>query len=90
MHPENNTPCKMKTRLFERLKQEYSPLGLSDTLLLNLARNLANSGHVTNENLEDVVMAQKECMEIAYKEIKAQVPGTTVRADPVSDTTSRF
>jgi hypothetical protein len=48
----------MKDKIFAALKQEYSNLGLGDTLLQAQAESLANLGFVTDENLEAIVKAQ--------------------------------
>lgn len=57
----------MKDKIFKRLKQEYAHLGLDDTFLLGLAESLANSGFVTDENIEGVVSAQKAYLESMQK-----------------------
>ncbi len=57
----------MKDKIFKRLKQEYAHLGLDDNFLLGLAESLANSGFVTDENLEGVVTAQKAYLEAMQK-----------------------
>lgn len=53
----------MKARLFDKLKQAYSQLGLGDDSLLGLAGAIAASGLVTEENLDMTVAAQKEYLE---------------------------
>lgn len=57
----------MKNKIFNRLKQEYAHLGLDDNFLLGLAESLANSGYVTDENIEGVVSAQKAYLESMQK-----------------------
>lgn len=57
----------MKNKIFNRLKQEYAHLGLDDNFLLGLAESLANSGYVTDENIEGVVTAQKAYLEAVQK-----------------------
>ena len=44
----------MKEKLFNALKQKYSNLGLSDETLQSVAESLANTGLVTDENLDTV------------------------------------
>ncbi|MBQ9473858.1 MAG: hypothetical protein IJU81_05560 [Bacteroidales bacterium] len=57
----------MKQRLFERLWEEYSTLGFDEAFLRGLAESLANSGFVTDENIQGVVSAQKACLESIQK-----------------------
>jgi len=52
-----------KTKIFDALKREYARLGLGDSLLQALADSLANSGFVTDENLESVIAGQKAYLE---------------------------
>lgn len=49
----------MKDKIFNSLKQNYSNLGLSDEILKGQAEALANTGFVTDENLQAVVDGQK-------------------------------
>lgn len=53
----------MKDKIFQRLKQVYSPLGLGDEILTSHAESLAALGLVTDANLETVVSAQKNFLE---------------------------
>ena len=53
----------MKAKLFAKLKQAYSPLGLAEEILLGRADSLAKTGLVTDENLDLVVAAQKDDLE---------------------------
>lgn len=57
----------MKTKIFEKLKQEYASLGLGDEFLQAHADSLANLGLVTDENIASVVSAQKSFLESAQK-----------------------
>lgn len=51
----NNKLFFMKTKIYEKLKTEYSPLGFSDTAFNELADKLAASGMVKDDNIDDVV-----------------------------------
>lgn len=53
----------MKAKLFAKLKQAYSPLGLAEEILLGRADSLAKTGFVTDDNLDLVVAAQKDDLE---------------------------
>lgn len=53
----------MKDKLFSKLKQEYSSLGLGDVILLAHAENLANLGFVTDDNIDKVIASQKGFLE---------------------------
>ena len=49
----------MKDKIFNLLKQSYSNFGLSDDILQGQAEALANTGLVTEDNLQTVVDGQK-------------------------------
>lgn len=49
----------MKDKIFNSLKQNYSNLGLSDEILQGQAEALANTGFVTDDNLQTVIDGQK-------------------------------
>lgn len=49
----------MKDKIFNSLKQNYSNLGLSDEILQGQAKALANTGFVTDDNLQTVIDGQK-------------------------------
>ena len=49
----------MKEKIYAKLKQAYSSLGLGDEVLQAHAESLANLGFVTDENLDAVVGGQK-------------------------------
>lgn len=49
----------MKEKIFNLLKQTYSNFGLSDDILQGQAEALANTGLVTDENLQTIVDGQK-------------------------------
>lgn len=53
----------MNKKIFEKLKQVYSHLGLGDEILMAQSENLAKLGFVTDDNLETVVNAQKDFLE---------------------------
>jgi len=57
----------MKEKIFQKLKQEYSHLGLGDEMLQTHAENLAGLGFVNDENLDVVVAAQKTFLEKLQK-----------------------
>ena len=63
----------MKNRIMNRLKQEYSHLGLDENSLSGLAESLANSGYVTDENIEVVVAGQKAYLESMQRNIDKRV-----------------
>lgn len=52
----------MKEKLFNALKQKYSNLGLGDETLQSVAESLANTGLVTEENLDTVVAGQESML----------------------------
>lgn len=58
----------MKEKIYLKLKQAYSALGLGDEVLQAHAESLANLGFVTDENLEAVVNGQKGFLEGLQKE----------------------
>lgn len=53
----------MKAKLFAKLKQEYSSLGLGDEYLMSKAESLADTGLVTDENIDAVVACQRKELE---------------------------
>lgn len=53
----------MKEKIFQLLKQAYSPLGLGDVILQAHAEALDALGFVTDENVNDVVAKQKTFLE---------------------------
>lgn len=53
----------MKAKLFAKLKQEYSSLGLGDDILMSRAESLAALGLVTDENIDAVVAVQRKDLE---------------------------
>lgn len=63
----------MKNKILGRLKQEYSHLGLGDAILTAQAESLANSGLVTDENIEAVITAQKTFLEGLQKSNDSRV-----------------
>lgn len=58
----------MQQKIFEKLKQAYSQLGLGDDFLQAHATSLAALGLVTDENIDTVISVQKEFLERAQKE----------------------
>lgn len=53
----------MKAKIFAKLKQEYSSLGLGDAILMSRAEALAAMGLVTDENIDAVVAVQRNDLE---------------------------
>lgn len=53
----------MNKKLFEKLKQAYSPLGLGDAVLMAQADALVATGLVTDDNMDAIVSAQKSFLE---------------------------
>lgn len=53
----------MKEKIFAKLKQAYTPLGLGDDALMARAELLDKLGFVTEENLDSVVASQKADLE---------------------------
>ena len=53
----------MKAKIFAKLKQEYSPLGLGDEYLMLKADALAATGLVTDDNIDAVVACQRKELE---------------------------
>ena len=70
----------MKTKIFQKLKQEYSHLGLGDNVLQAHAEALNAIGLVTDENIENVVSAQKGFLENLQKENDKRVTDATAKA----------
>lgn len=58
----------MRTKIFAKLKQEYSHLGLGDAILQAQAEALTAMGLVTEDNLDMVVTSQKSFLENLQKE----------------------
>ena len=74
------TKITMKNKIFNLLKQEYAHLGLGDEFLSGLAESLANSGFVTDENIQGVVSAQKAYLESMQKSNDKRVQDAVTRA----------
>lgn len=53
----------MKAKIFAKLKQEYSSLGLGDEYLMSKAESLAATGLVTDDNTDAVVACQRKELE---------------------------
>ena len=81
----------MKNKIFNRLKQEYAHLGFDDNFLLALAESLANSGFVTDDNIEGVVAGQKAYLERVQKSndkrVQEAVDKAKKKAEEASATT---
>ena len=61
----------MKDKIFSKLKQAYSSLGLGDGVLMSQAESL--SGFVTDDNIDAVVSAQKSFLEGLQKNTDSRV-----------------
>lgn len=57
----------MKEKLFDKLKQAYSSLGLGDVILQAHADALAATGLVTDDNIDSVVLGQRTLLENLQK-----------------------
>ncbi len=57
----------MKAKIFAKLTQEYSPLGLGDEYLMSKAESLAATGLVTDDNIDAVVACQRKELEQLQK-----------------------
>lgn len=57
----------MKEKIFAKLKQEYSALGLGDAVLKSHASALAATGLVTDDNIDAVVASQRGELESLQK-----------------------
>lgn len=57
----------MKDKIFQKLKQEYSHLGLGKEVLQAQADALAATGIVTDENIDIIVSSQKSFLESIQK-----------------------
>ncbi len=75
----------MKNKIFNLLKQEYAHLGLGDEFLLGLAESLANSGFVTDENIQGVVSAQKAYLESMQKSNDKRVQDAVDKAKKAAE-----
>ena len=53
----------MKAKIFAKLKQEYSSLGLGDEYLMSKAESLAATGLVTDDDIDAVVACQRKELE---------------------------
>lgn len=53
----------MKAKIFAKLKQEYSSLGLGDEYLMSKTESLAATGLVTDDNIDAVVACQRKELE---------------------------
>lgn len=58
----------MKTKILSRLKQEYSHLGLGDTILQAHAEAINAMGLANEDNLETIIGAQKQFLENLQRE----------------------
>lgn len=70
----------MKDKIFQKLKQGYSHLGLGDEVLQAHAEALVATGLVTDENIDNVVNAQKTFLEGLQKNYDKRVTSATAKA----------
>lgn len=70
----------MKDKIFQKLKQGYSHLGLGDEVLQAHAESLSATGLVTDDNIETVVNAQKTFLEGLQKNYDTRVTSATAKA----------
>ena len=70
----------MKQKIFQKLKQAFSNLGLGDEVLQAHAESLAPLGLVTDENIDNVVNAQKPFLESLQKNYDTRVTSATAKA----------
>lgn len=70
----------MKQKIFQKLKQGFSNLGLGDEVLQAHAESLAALGLVTDENIDNVVNAQKPFLESLQKNYDTRVTSATAKA----------
>lgn len=70
----------MKDKIFQKLKQGYSHLGLGDEVLQAHAESLSALGFVTDENIGKVVDAQKTFLEGLQKNYDTRVTSATAKA----------
>lgn len=70
----------MKDKIFNLLKQTYSNLGLSDDILQGQAEALANTGLVTDDNLQAVVDGQKSFLSSLQSGIDKRVTDAVNKA----------
>lgn len=70
----------MKEKIFQKLKQGYSHLGLGDGVLQAHAEALNAMGLVTDENIETVIAAQKTFLENLQSENDRRVTDATAKA----------
>lgn len=70
----------MKDKIFNLLKQTYSSFGLSDDILQGQAEALANTGLVTDDNLQAVIDGQKPFLSSLQSGIDKRVTGAVNKA----------
>ena len=70
----------MKEKIFNKLKQAYSSLGLGDEILQAHAEALANLGLVTDLNLDTVIGVQKSYLEGLQKSNDKRVSDAVAKA----------
>lgn len=70
----------MKDKIFNLLKQTYSNLGLSDDILQGQSEALANTGLVTDDNLQAVVDGQKSFLSSLQSGIDKRVTDAVNKA----------
>lgn len=63
----------MQTKIYTALKQTYASLGLGEMILKGQAASLEATGLVTEENLDTVVLAQKQFLEALQSGIDKRI-----------------
>ena len=76
----------MKDKIFQKLKQEYSHLGLGNGILQAHAESLASLGFVTDENIDTVVAAQKSFLTNLQKDTDTRVTEAQKKAKETAKT----
>lgn len=70
----------MKEKIFQKLKQAYSHLGLGDNVIQAHAESLDTIGLVTDENIDTVISAQKNFLENLQKTNDKRVTDAVAKA----------
>lgn len=64
----------MKEKIFQKLKQEFSHLGLGDVVLQAHADSLAAIGLVTDENIDTVILHRMDFSKTSKKQVTSVSP----------------
>lgn len=79
----------MKDKIFQRLKQVYSHLGLANDILEAHSEALALLGFVTDENIEEVVTKQKAYLESLQRANDKRVTDALAKAQKDAEDKAR-